>query len=212
MNDEERQFIDAQEDRQLRGTAQQTGLRAAAEHKQRTVHNANFLEELRKADLDGGDDRKKSLEDQFPSWFSGAHAVTNRGDDWALEADLLMHNKRERAVTERRPGRLLRDRPFLLATMQGAESPGIEAYEGADIPGSKSHWREVLSSKETTTDPATSEDHRRIYGGAEVAADIMSLSRNAAGLEAVSTVKTETSVRRQQEDESTASRVGKLLE
>jgi len=40
----------------------------------------------------------------------------------------------------------------------------------------------------------------------------MSLSRNAAGLESVSTVKTETNVRRQEEDESTATRIGKALE
>jgi hypothetical protein len=40
----------------------------------------------------------------------------------------------------------------------------------------------------------------------------MALSRNAAGLDAVSTVKTDSTVRKQSEDDSTASRVGRLLE
>jgi hypothetical protein len=186
------------------------GLRAAVEQKEHTVHNEDFLNELRKADLDS--ETFDWLKEEFPTWFSGAHAVTNRGEDWDMMADLIMRNKRERAVTENRPGRLLRDRPFLLASMQGAESPQLEAYEQAGIPGESDYWRDQTARKDTTREPVTSEEFSRIYGAAEVAADIMALSRNGAGLESVSTVKTETNVRRQQEEESTASRVGRVLE
>jgi len=210
MNKEERQYLNEQEDSNLRSAAHQTALRAAAEHKERTVHNEDFLNELRKADLES--DTFDWIEEEYPSWFSGAHAVTNRGDEWDLEADLIMQNKRERAVAESHPGRLLRDRPFLLASMRGDETPQLDAYDRDDVPGERNYWADIVARGDETNDPVTSEDMSRIYGAAEVAADLMSLSRNAAGLESVSTVKTETNVRRQEEDESTASRIGKALE
>lgn len=210
MNDQEREYLNKQEEQQMRASANQTAMRAAAEQKQRTVHNEDFLNELRKHDLDS--DTFDWMQEEYPHWFSGAHAVTNRGDDWDLEADLIMQNKRERAVAEARPGRLLRDRPFLLASMRGDESPQLEAYEQEGIPGDRDYWRRRVARKQTTTSPMTSEEMSRVYGAAEVAADLMVLSRNAAGLESVSTVKTETNVRREEEEESTASRVGRVLE
>jgi len=79
MNKEERQYLNEQEDSNLRSAAHQTALRAAAEHKERTVHNEDFLNELRKADLES--DTFDWIEEEYPSWFSGAHAVTNRGDE-----------------------------------------------------------------------------------------------------------------------------------
>ncbi|MCQ4334604.1 hypothetical protein KM295_14185 [Natronomonas sp. F2-12] len=213
MNDNEQEFLDAKEEQNLRARGQEVGLRAAAEQKQRTVHNANFLNELRDPDVDPeGDEFDFSPENQFKEWFSGAHAVTNRGDDWDMQADLIMQNKRERAVAERRPGRLLRDRPFLLAAMKGADSPPAEAYEREDIPGDKEYWTAKTAVLDTATEPVTSAQFSKIYGSAEVAADLMALSRNGAGLDSVSTVKTETTTRREQEEEGTASRVGRILE
>jgi len=213
MNQEQQEYLDAQEESTLRSSATQTALRAAAEHKERTVHNEDFLNELRKADLTPEDGEfDADLEQEFADWFSGAKAVTNRGEDWDLEADLIMMNKRERAVAERRPGRLLRDRPFMLAAMRGDDSPPAEAYQMEGIPGDSDVWAEKTARMETTPQPVTSAQQSRIYGAAEVAADLMTLSRNAAGLESVSTVKTETNVRREEEDESTASRVGRVLE
>jgi filamentous hemagglutinin family protein len=213
MNDQEQEYLDKQEEQNLRTQANQTALRAAAEHKQRTVHNENFLNELRKADLDPDDDAYNfSVEDEFSHWFSGAKAVTNRGDEWDLQADLIMQNKRERAVAERRPGRLLRDRPFLRASMQGADSPSADAYARDDIPGDREYWISQTAAADTATAPVTSRQYSQIFGGAEVAADLMTLSRNGAGLDSVSTVKTETTTRREEEEDSTASRVGRILE
>ena len=210
MNDAEQEYMDAQEEQQMRSSAQQMGLHAAAEHKERTVHNEEFLNELRKADLDS--EHFGWLEENYPDWFSGAHAVTSRPKGWAKSADLLMMNKRERAVAEGRPGRLLRDRPFALACMRGDESPQLDAYLEADIPGDEEYWRDRVVRMDTTRDPVTSEEKSRIYGAAEVAADLMALSEGGVGIESVSTVKTETSVRKQEEDESTASRVARVLE
>jgi hypothetical protein len=209
MNQDHREQMDAQEAQQMRTGAQQMGLRAAAEHKEHTVHNEAFLNELREADIDS--DIWQNIEEIYPSWFSGAHAVTNRGDDWDMQADLLMMNKRERAVAEARPGRLLRDRPFLHAVMAD-KTPPLEAFEQAGIPGDREDWQELTLAGETPREPMTSQQKSRIYGAAEVGADLMALSAGGAGLESVSTVKTETSVRREEEDQGTASRVGRMLE
>jgi len=210
MNKDEQEYLDAQEGQQLRATAQQAGLRAAVDQQEHTVHNEQFLQELRNVGFDS--ETFEWLEEERPTWFADVHAVTNRGDDWDLEADLIMQNKRERAVTENRPGRLLRDRPFLLATMQGAETPQLDAYNAPGIPGTEDYWRQKTAPKAESRSPVTYEEMSRIYGAAEAAANLMVLSRNGAGLESVSTVKTETNVRREQEEEGAASKMGRVLE
>jgi hypothetical protein len=211
MNDAEQEHYDKQEAQNMRATAQQVGMRAAAEHKEHTVHNAQFLDELRDADLDDSE-LFGWLTEEYPEWFSGAHAVSNRPEDWDTQADLLMMNKRERAVAEQRPGRLLRDRPFLHAVMTD-KTPAPEAFEQAGIPEppGEETWRDRLADAEPPQPPLTSQEKSRLYGAAEVAADLMALSAGGAGLESVSTVKTETSVRREEEDESTKERVGRML-
>jgi len=215
MEQDQQQYMNAQEASKMRAAAQRAGLQAATEHQERTVHNEDFLNELRKADLTPEDGEfDADLEQEFMDWFSGVKAVTNRGDEWDMEADLIMQNKRERAVAERRPGRLLRDRPFMLAAMQGKESPPAAAFARGDIPGDKDYWQQKIDNNglDTPTQPVSSAQQSRIYGAAEVGADLMALSAGGAGLESVSTVKTETSVRREEEDKGTASRVGRMLE
>lgn len=218
MNKEQQEHLDARENSQLRGSAAQVGLSMAADQKERTVHNEDFLEELRKtSDLNTDE---LDIEEDFPDWFAGIHAVTNRGDQWDQMADLVLMNKRERAVAERRAGRLLRDRPFLLATMQNADTPALDAYRQSEIPGGEQYWHEVIKQRieseihdiERTDTPVTSEQQSRIYGAAEAAADLWAMSRNALGAESVSTVKTETNVRRQEEEDSTKERIGRVME
>lgn len=210
MNKDEQEYLDAKEEQELRSVAQRMGLRSATEHNEQTVHNERFLNELRKAGIDS--ESFDWIEEEFPTWFAGPHAVSNRGNDWDLMADLGLRNKRERAIAQDRPGRLLRDRPFMLAVMQGADSPPAEAYQPAEVPGNQEYWNRVLRNLEIARTPVSSEEFSRIYGAAEVAADLWSLSRNAAGLESVSTVKTETNVRRAEETNETASKVGRFLE
>ena len=210
MNQDHQEYLDAQEGSELRSQSAAMAQRMAANQKERTIHNEDFLNELRKLDLDS--DTYDWVQEEYPEMFSGIHAVSNRGDHWAKEADLRMANKRERAVAEGRPGRLLRTRPFLRASMEGKESPQLDAYEQPGIPGDREYWADRVIGAETTQDPITSEQARVINGAADAAADLMALSRNAAGLDAVSTVKTDSTVRKQSEDDSTASRVGRLLE
>jgi len=210
MNDDQQEMIDAQEASQVSSRSAATAQQMAMDQKKRTIHNEDFLNELRKVDLES--DEFDGVKDRYPELFSGIHAVSNRGDHWAQEADLRMANKRERMVAEARPGRLLRTRPFMLAAMRGDESPGLNAYLQDGIPGSPAYWREQIGDMDTTDSPIDSAKVRVITGAADAAADQMALSRNAAGLDAVSTVKTDSTVRKQSEDETTASRVGRLLE
>ena len=119
------QHAEKQTQEQLAASGAQAGMQTAARSQEHKIENQQFLNELRKSDIDS--DVFGSLEQQYPSWFSGAHAVTNRSDSWDTESDLLMMNKRERAYCERNPGRLLRDRPMLLAIAQGRhEAPRAE--------------------------------------------------------------------------------------
>jgi hypothetical protein len=211
MNEEYKEQMDAQEEQQLRVNSASEALRAAAEQKERTIHNENFLNELRKPDLDS--EKHDWFRDEFPAWYSGAHAVANRHAEFDLEADLKMRNKRERAVAERRPGRLLRDRPFLRATMQDADMPPLEAFDEPDIPGSREHWHGQVLKADTVAKPSlSSKKQSQIYDGAEVATALMTLGADGKGIDSVSTVKTETTTKREETEEGAASRVGRWME
>jgi len=201
-----------QEDRQLTASSQQVAMQSAMKKQQQKIQNPNFLEALRDSDLDIEVGDGQTLEDLYPTWHSGARAVSNRGDSWEQEADLLMKNKRERRVTQRKPGRLLRDRPFVLATMQGADTPQLDAYESPKIPGNRRHWAEKIAGQNEADSPFDSQQISTIYGAAEIAADQMILSRNAAGLEATSTATTETRVTRDETEEGAKKRLGSVLE
>jgi len=177
-----------QTDEQVAASGAQAGIQTASRQQQHKIENQQFLNELRKADVDS--EVFDWLESEFPSWFSGAHSVTNRSETWDKESDLLMMNKRERALAERNPGRLLRDRPMLLAIAQGNTG----------------------DARPQPDQPMQSAGRRAVYGAAEVAADLMTLSKDGAGLEATTTATTETRVTRESDSETTASKVGKVFE
>ncbi len=210
MNQEQQEYIDEKEASEISSRSAATAQQLAMDHKERTIHNEDFLNELRAVDFDS--EEHEWINERYPEMFPGIRAVSNRGDHWAQEADLRMANKRERVIAESRPGRLLRTRPFMLAAMKGDDSPQIDAYLSSDIPGSREYWEPRVAEMDTVDSPISSEKVRMLTGAAEAAADQMSLSRNAAGLDAVSTVKTDSTVRKQSEDDTTASRVGRFLE
>lgn len=186
MNQEHQEQMNRQEEQQLHGMGAQAGIQTAAKKQERKIENQQFLESLRDADIDS--EVFDWLEEEFPTWFSGAHSVTNRGEDWDKQADLLMHNKRERALAERNPGRLLRDRPVLLAIAQGR----------------------TADSEPKPLQPMNSEERRAMYGGADVAADLMALSKEKAGLEATTTATTETRVTRESQEDEQTSKIGAI--
>jgi len=190
MKKPESEHIEKRTDENVAASGAQAGMQTASRSQEHKIENQQFLNELRKPDIDSDVKEIKSLQEKYPTWFSGAHAVTNRSDSWDTESDLLMMNKRERAYAEENPGRLLRDRPVLLAIAQGRTD--------------QAHPEPV--------EPMTPRLRRAIYGGAEVAADLMTLSKDGAGLEATTTATTETRVTRESDKETTASKVGKVFE
>ena len=201
--------MEEQNDERLHQSSQQVAQQAAMSKQQEKLQNPRFLDALRDADIDS--EIFGWLEDEYPDWFSGAHAISNRGPQYDQVADLQMFNKRERRLAEADPGRLLRDRPFLLAAAQGADSPQADAYERGDIPGNKAFWQERLADADTHREPMNSEEQSAMFGGAEVAASLKALARNAAGLDSVSTVKTESEVHREESEQSTKERLGGML-
>jgi len=100
-----------------------------------------------------------------------------------------MHNKRARLIAEGTPGRLLKDRPKLNAIAQGVSSPN------------DSQFREPLTPREK----------RAINGGAEIAADLMALSKNRAGLDATTTATTENRVKRESAEESSSKKLSEKI-
>lgn len=220
MPDETTDRMRAQSDEHLAAGGNKAAMRQATQKQGAKLENEYFLNELRKHDLDS--EVFDWLADEFPSWFSGARAVSNRGDRWDEQADLLVMNKRERAYAESNPGRLLQDRPFLNAVAQGADSPPASAYTRLSLPREfgEEYWRSRLaragadgqSASEAYRAPMTSAERRAAYGAAEVSADLMALSRQGAGLDATTTATTETRVRRETDEESTASRLGTVFE
>jgi hypothetical protein len=198
-----------QSDEQIHASSQQVAQQAAMSKQQERLQNPRFLDALRDADIDS--ELVDWLEDEYPDWFSGAHAISNRGEQYDVVADLQMFNKRERRYAERDPGRLLKDRPFLLAAAQGADSPPAGAYTGEGIPGNEEFWADRIAAKEIARMPMNSDEQSAMFGGAEVAASLKALAAQAAGLDSVSTVKTESEVHREESEQSTKERLGGMM-
>jgi len=207
---DDRPSLQDQSDEQLAASGAQAGMRQAAEKQERTLENEYFLNELRDADLDS--EVFDWLEDEYPAWFSGARAVSNREDNWDEQADLIMMSRRERAFAQNNPGRLLEGRPFLRAVSQGADAPSAAAFERLSVPTPSEGWKYAVAALRTAREPMTSDERATVYNAAEVAADLMAMSKDKAGLEATTTATTETRVRRENEEETTASRLGAVLE
>ena len=201
--------MEEQNDERLHQSSQQMAQQAAMSKQAEKLQNPRFLDALRDADIDS--ELVDWLEDEYPDWFSGAHAISNRGELWDQIADLQMFNKRERRLAERDPGRLLKDKPFLLAAAQGADSPPADAYERADIPGGPQFWTERVAATQIARMTMNSDEQSAMFGGAEVAASLKALARDAAGLESVSTVKTESEVHREESEQSTKERLGGMI-
>jgi hypothetical protein len=177
--------MEAQTNESLLQGGNQTAMQQAIQKKSDKIENPFFLQALQDADVESP--VFDWLEDDHPDWFSGANIVGNQGEHWSEHARLLMQNRRERALAERNPGRLVRDDPFLLAVAQDVSGPDDPMYR----------------------EPMTEPKRRALYGSAEVAANLMSLSADARGIEATTTATTESRVTRQ-DSEKSESRVEKL--
>lgn len=155
------------------------GMRSTAEKISERKQNPNFLDELQKAKIDT--ERWDWVENEMAGKFAGAHILGNRSESFVERQDLLNMADAEIQLTERQPGRILRENPELLAVMQD----GVKHPESVDM-----------------RQPWTQEQKRVVREAADVATTRQSLAVDGKGLDAVSKITSESQVRKEDEEET----------
>jgi hypothetical protein len=155
------------------------GMRSTAEKISERKQNPNFLDELQKAKIDT--ERWDWIENEMAGKFAGAHILGNRSESYVERQDLLNMADAEIQLTERQPGRILRERPELLAVMQD----DVKHPESVDM-----------------RQPYSQEQKRVIREAADVATTRQSLAVDGKGLDAVSKITSESQVRKEDEEEA----------
>jgi hypothetical protein len=155
------------------------GMRSTAEKISERKQNPNFLDELQKAKIDT--ERWDWIENEMAGKFAGAHILGNRSESYIERQDLLNMADAEIQLTERQPGRILRERPELLAVMQD----DVKHPESVDM-----------------RQPYSQEQKRVIREAADVATTRQSLAVDGKGLDAVSKITSESQVRKEDEEEA----------
>lgn len=167
----------------------------AAEQSQHTIQNPEFLKQLQDPDADT--DLWDWVESEVGPPLSGAHILGQRDDHYAEQQELLNRNLVERLIAERTPGRLLRDKPRLLALAQGVSGWRID--EG---PQSDPRYRAPLTSRKKRV-------LRQVH---EIITQRQSLSINSEGLSAVAdaTVENKSISSEEASESGVANRLGGL--
>lgn len=139
------------------------------------IKNPEFLKQLQDIDLDG--DLYTWIEDELGPLTSGAFILGNRARSYEEQQMFLNWNKGERIVTERTPGRLIRENPLLNALMQGLQ--GTERHPN---PTTRPEYRDPLEK---------SRKKRVIRDSMEPITNFQTLSIDNKGLDAASTATVE---------------------
>ena len=179
MDQEIREQYDAQRENAALDQAQATASESARQQLQEVLQNPEFLQQIRDADVDSR--VHDWIADELGPVLSGAHVTANEEDHHRHRARWLNQNKAERMLAEREPGRLLKERPHLLAISQGVH-----------IRDDKEPRQRFLS-----------DEKRAVRDAHDVSTALMSLGVDATGLESVTTATTEArTVRNDREEES----------
>lgn len=179
MEQEQQEYIDAQQQSASLEQAQATAARASQQQLQEVLQNPEFLQQLE--DPDANTDKYDWVEDEVGPDFSGAHIRANEEEHHRHRSRWLNQNRAGRMVAERDPGRLLKENPEMMAVAQGT-------HRRADKEAHK---------------PFLSDERRIVRAGYRVATAQHSLGVDAAGLESVTTATTEArTVQNKQEEES----------
>lgn len=192
QSEEMKERIDA--DKEL--TAFSSGTRAAsqiaAEKTAERLMNPNFLSELKKSGVNN--ELYDWIEEELGPELAGGHIVGQREEHYRHQQEWLAKNRENRMIVERTPGRLIRDKPHLLAVAQGVDSP--------DDP----EFRSPIHNR-----PAKK---RVIRGAHDVAVNLRSMSVGGYGLDSVTTATTEhrTVDRENEEKSGIASRAKRVLD
>jgi len=168
----------------------------AAEESQHTIQNPEFLKQLQEPDADTA--VWDWLEDEMGPALSGSHIIGQRGDHYEEQQELLNRSLVERIIAERSPGRLLRDKPRLLAIAQGVEELKGHDPDPNDHPAYRA--------------PLTSRKKARLRQLHEIITQRQSLSIGGEGLAAVAnaTVENRTVSNEEREENGAAGRLSRL--
>lgn len=113
---------------------------AASRKVDETLMNPNFFAELKKHGVDS--DLYDWISNEMGPEFADGQMVGNREGDHTHRQEWLGQNHIERMIAERTPGRLIKNKPYLLAVAQDCASPDDPAFR-APLTGPK---RRVLRS------------------------------------------------------------------
>ena len=181
--------MNKQREMRIEQSQQQAATQMARERAKETVRNPNFHSEIGDPDVDS--DKYDWVSDEFGPTLSKAQIHANFHEDYALERDILQPNLAERIIAESNPGRALREDHQLLALAQGIR--GTPEYpDPTDNPDFRA--------------PMTASERRIIREGSRVATVQQGLGAEGKGLDAQTTVKTETETISNESEEATGLR------
>lgn len=175
-------------------SAQQEGDRLGMQTQHSEVskrkYNPGFYKEISHSDLDT--DKYPWIENELGAKSSSAHILGNRPRHYVAQQELLNRNHAERMIAEREPGRLLKKNPIVNVVWQG-----VEGEDDVDYVAPIRH----------------SEERRQYRDAAEVLTTRESLAVEGKGLDSLTTASTETRVRKDNDEEASASarKLGKLF-
>lgn len=174
MNPDQKEAMREQSRNRIGEQSQAAAVKAQIQDEQKRIKNPEFLKQLQDPDVDS--DLWDWVEDEVGPPLSGSHILGVRDPSYERRQMLLNKNKTERLVSERSPGRLLRENPRMLAQAQG-----IEATEQYPDPTNNPQFRK----------PLTARKKRVLRASEEVMTNRQSLSIEGRGVDAVSTATVE---------------------
>lgn len=192
QTEEMRERIDADKELTAFSSGTQAASQIAAEKTAERLMNPNFLNELKKSGVNN--ELYDWIEEELGPELAGGHIVGQREEHYRHQQEWLAKNRENRMIAERTPGRLIRDKPHLLAVAQGVESP--------DDPEYRSPIHNRPNKK------------RVIRGAHDVAVNLRSMAVGGFGLDSVTTATTEhrTVDRENEEKSGIASRAKRVLD
>ena len=197
MDPELRDQMEEQTRQGITQSASAAATQATMAKQRERIQNPNYMAAVEDPDVESA--AFDWLEEEFPTWFSGAHTRGFRSQYYEEFAELGNRNRAARLKTERSPGRLVAHDEYLLAVEQGIGRDPQQKH----LPDQAAFRR-----------PMRSVDARLVDGAAEVSTNQKSLSVGGRGIDASSTATTENRVvtNDQEESKSTKERLASLYD
>lgn len=185
MDEETKQRQETQTRLNIGQSANAVAQQAAMQKQQESIKNPDYQEKIEDPDVES--EVFDWAEDEFPTWLSGARTRGFRSEHYEQFSDLLNRTEATKRIVEARPGELVAGDDYLLAVEQGV---------GRD-PNNPSRPDESELRREMS-----SAEKRVVRGLGTVATNLDSLSVGGRGLDATSTVTTESRVVDSKDEES----------